>query len=62
MDPYDQYDDATIWLALEKAQIKGKVSTFSNEDTNGYALSKCVEGEEIFSVGENSCFVWQEQF
>ena len=56
LDPYNQYDDATIWLALEKAQIREKVSTFSNEDTNGYALSKCVEGEEIFSVGEKQLF------
>ena len=40
---------------MRKLRLK-KNSTFSNEDTNGYALSKCVEGEEIFSVGEKQLF------
>ena len=56
LDPYDQYDDATIWTVLEKAQIKEKVLSFDNEEANGYALNKCIEGEEIFSVGEKQLF------
>ena len=56
LDPYDQYDDATIWLALEKAQIKEKVLSFDDQESNGYALSKCINGEDIFSVGEKQLF------
>ena len=56
LDPYDQYDDATIWSALEKAQIKDKVLSFDDQDSSGYALSKCINGEDIFSVGEKQLF------
>ena len=57
LDPYDQYDDPTIWNALEKAQIKEKVLSFDDENSNeGRALQKNIEEEEIFSVGEKQLF------
>ena len=57
LDPNEQYDDISIWRALEKAQIKEKILSFDQEHSNGgYALLKCVEEEEIFSVGEKQLF------
>ena len=57
LDPYDQYDDPTIWNALEKAQIKEKILSFDDENSNeGRALQKIIEEKEIFSVGEKQLF------
>ena len=57
LDPYDQYDEPTIWNALEKAQIKEKVLSFDDKNSNeGRALQKNIEEEEIFSVGEKQLF------
>ena len=57
LDPNDQYDDPTIWNALEKAQIKEKILSFDDENSNeGRALLKNIEEEEIFSVGEKQLF------
>ena len=43
VDPFDQYDDASIWIALEKSHLKDKIETLSDPvDTEG----------ENFSVGE----------
>ena len=56
LDPYDQYDDATIWIALEKSQIKQKISSFSDGQNKGQALMKKLDGEEIFSIGEKQLF------
>ena len=43
LDPFDKYDDASIWVAVEKSHLKGKISS----------LSMVVDAEgDNFSVGE----------
>ena len=43
LDPFDKYDDASIWVAVEKSHLKGKISS----------LSMVVDSEgDNFSVGE----------
>ncbi|ETM41303.1 hypothetical protein L914_12915, partial [Phytophthora nicotianae] len=47
MDPFDDFTDANIWIALEKVDMKAKVSALEGQLT--YELS---ENGENFSVGE----------
>ena len=56
LDPYDQYDDAALWIALEKARIKDKLSSMCEGKEPGQALMTNINGEESFSVGEKQLF------
>jgi ABC-type multidrug transport system fused ATPase/permease subunit len=43
LDPFNNYDDASIWIAVEKSHLKSKIT----------ALSMAVDSEgDNFSVGE----------
>ena len=53
LDPFDQYNDNEVWLALEKAHLKEVINKEEGNDEVGKGLQTLVEAEgDNFSVGE----------
>ncbi|KAF0758882.1 hypothetical protein AaE_003811 [Aphanomyces astaci] len=47
LDPFDEYDDDQLWLALQKVQLDGRIGADSDK-----LLGPVEENGENFSVGE----------
>ena len=53
LDPFDQYTDNEVWLALEKAHLKDVINKEEGNGEVGKGLQTLVEAEgDNFSVGE----------
>lgn len=47
LDPFEQYTDEQLWIALEKSHLKSFIESLDNK-----LLFECSEGGENLSVGQ----------